>query len=950
MSRIGPVRGWLNFASLVFVWFGFGMTLHAQNFPPGPPASMTVSASSVRMICSDQMQLTAVIRDVNGNIRTGDSILWTSSDSNVLSVDALGKVTAKTLGFAQITARFQVQASIRIQVLPSKLVLTSAVQNLFVGEQSQYKAAALDSKGDEIPGLTFNWDVLTALGNPSVSLSVRGGLVKALAAGKFRVHAFYLYNRGEFGFINQLDATADLEVKIKYPYAVDQVLATSTLVANPLLKAKRTLLAGNDQGQLAFYGGFENVSNGIVLYDGGSLNLLSSAGTPTANSNAFVYDFDAYLSLNGNGEVLARHLVAFNPSALAISSKDGTRYVALENESIRGIDFINNFYITRSSLNDSGQVVFRAGYRNTGETVTRSGLFRAERTGDVNLIVSLSDGLPGLSGNLNLENEFGITRDGITFFRATDSTGMSAIFQQSGFDPPSRVIGLGDTVGNFTINSFVGAAYPVFLVAPSGDLAVSVFPKTGSPLILHYPGGDTSVAPKVIQVPAISAINWAQPGRGLLFYGNIAGRGWGLFIWGADNSIKTILLNNSVLANGEPVLAVDGATMTPDGQVTAIVRTKTHPFMVMQVGSSSNLLFESGTQLPFSANVSFTDFVQGAKTGNPYVVTGGNQGNLAELTDTGLNPLLTSGDRMDPGVDFFGAFTANVRRSSNGDLYVSVNPYGFYFPNYGIYKVVNGSMQEVLKFNLKVDDGTTLYVPGILAANDAGALVFAGGCDKGYSRMYLLQNGRLTLLAGNSTNPAYAVTVEGVDVITGWNDVILDANGRVAATLRFRNGLIGTYLFQDGRWIEMATGNRTRIGNTLVSSVISLKTAAGRIFGAFTMFGGGSTLAEYVNGSWTPLFTRDDQLPNGQLPNSIVNFDVNNNGDILMNVNIPPGAGLVLKNQRGLSMVSFTNDLTKVENQLLRYTTFDMRDDGTIYFMALDVLDRHVLFRAVPLQ
>jgi hypothetical protein len=39
-----------------------------------------------------------------------------------------------------------------------------------------------------------------------------------------------------------------------------------------------------------------------------------------------------------------------------------------------------------------------------------------------------------------------------------------------------------------------------------------------------------------------------------------------------------------------------------------------------------------------------------------------------------------------------------------------------------------------------------------------------------------------------------------------------------------------------------------------------------------------------------------------------------------------------------------------VENQLLRYTTFDMRDDGTIYFMALDVLDRHVLFRAVPLQ
>lgn len=49
-------------------------------------------------------------------------------------------------------------------------------------------------------------------------------------------------------------------------------------------------------------------------------------------------------------------------------------------------------------------------------------------------------------------------------------------------------------------------------------------------------------------------------------------------------------------------------------------------------------------------------------------------------------------------------------------------------------------------------------------------------------------------------------------------------------------------------------------------------------------------------------------------------------------------------------MVSFTNDLTKVENQLLRYTNFDIRDDGTIYFMAIDVLDRHVLFGARPIQ
>ncbi len=67
-------------------------------------------------------------------------------------------------------------------------------------------------------------------------------------------------------------------------------------------------------------------------------------------------------------------------------------------------------------------------------------------------------------------------------------------------------------------------------------------------------------------------------------------------------------------------------------------------------------------------------------------------------------------------------------------------------------------------------------------------------------------------------------------------------------------------------------------------------------------------------------------------------------------MNIPPGVGLVLKNETGSGMVSFTNDLTKVEHLLLRYTNFDIRDDGTIYFMAIDVLDRHVFFGARPIQ
>jgi len=83
------------------------------------------------------------------------------------------------------------------------------------------------------------------------------------------------------------------------------------------------------------------------------------------------------------------------------------------------------------------------------------------------------------------------------------------------------------------------------------------------------------------------------------------------------------------------------------------------------------------------------------------------------------------------------------------------------------------------------------------------------------------------------------------------------------------------------------------------------------------------------------------------LANNIIGFDVNNTGDVLMNVNIPPGRRLVLMNRSGLAMVSFTTILRGGE-PTTSYTNFDMRDDGTIYFMAIDVMDRHVLFSRPP--
>jgi len=107
---------------------------------------------------------------------------------------------------------------------------------------------------------------------------------------------------------------------------------------------------------------------------------------------------------------------------------------------------------------------------------------------------------------------------------------------------------------------------------------------------------------------------------------------------------------------------------------------------------------------------------------------------------------------------------------------------------------------------LKVEDGTTLFRTNLLAANDAGALVFAGGCDKGYSRNVSAAGWPPNFLAGNSTKTGICrLRWRALTLLPAWNDVALDSTGGWRRPFASAMALSGTYLFQDGHWVEMAT-------------------------------------------------------------------------------------------------------------------------------------------------
>ena len=71
---------------------------------PVPVASVTVSPATASILVGQTAQLTATPKDANGNVLTGRTVTWTSSNAGVVTVNGTGLVTAVAAGAAIITA------------------------------------------------------------------------------------------------------------------------------------------------------------------------------------------------------------------------------------------------------------------------------------------------------------------------------------------------------------------------------------------------------------------------------------------------------------------------------------------------------------------------------------------------------------------------------------------------------------------------------------------------------------------------------------------------------------------------------------------------------------------------------------------------------------------------------------------------------------------------------
>ncbi len=148
-----------------------------------PVVSVVVSPSTRTLTAGSTAALTATLTDANGAVVTGRTIVWSSTNSSIATVNASGTVTAVASGSASITATVDgVSGSSAITVTAAPVASVSISPNsrtLDVGGTVALTATVTDVNGAAVTGRTIAW----TSSNTNVATVNASGTVTAVAPG-----------------------------------------------------------------------------------------------------------------------------------------------------------------------------------------------------------------------------------------------------------------------------------------------------------------------------------------------------------------------------------------------------------------------------------------------------------------------------------------------------------------------------------------------------------------------------------------------------------------------------------------------------------------------------------------------------------------------------------------------------------------------------------------------
>jgi uncharacterized protein YjdB len=171
------------------VWEPAGAFPIPSDVPPGPVAvaSVTVVPGSARVPVGATVDLAATLRDANGNVLTGRTVTWTSSNDAIASVSATGRVSGVAAGEVTITASAEGKSGtstitvdpVSTPIPVAAVEITPASASVTVGSSVQLSAVARDAAGNVLAGRAITW----SSSGDGIATVDASGLVRGIAVG-----------------------------------------------------------------------------------------------------------------------------------------------------------------------------------------------------------------------------------------------------------------------------------------------------------------------------------------------------------------------------------------------------------------------------------------------------------------------------------------------------------------------------------------------------------------------------------------------------------------------------------------------------------------------------------------------------------------------------------------------------------------------------------------------
>ena len=165
----------------------------SSNVVSAPVASVVVALNASTLLAGQSTQATATLKDASGNVLTGRSIVWTSSEVTIASVNATGLVTALKGGAVTITAASEgksggaslITAMPAATATPVSFVTLTVAPSINVGQTAQASVTLKDNEGNILTDRSIAY-VSSDANIASISPS---GLVAALKGGGVTITA-----------------------------------------------------------------------------------------------------------------------------------------------------------------------------------------------------------------------------------------------------------------------------------------------------------------------------------------------------------------------------------------------------------------------------------------------------------------------------------------------------------------------------------------------------------------------------------------------------------------------------------------------------------------------------------------------------------------------------------------------------------------------------------------